>query len=184
MKLNVRTITTLAVLAAISVLLVWLVHFPIFPAAPFLEYDPADIPIFIATFAFGPVGGVILTAVVSFIQGFTVSAASGIIGVLMHLLATGSFALVAGFIYKKNRSRKGSITALISGVGVMVGVMVLWNIVVTPIYMGVDQSVVIGMLVPVIIPFNLIKAGVNAAITMVLYKHIGKLFKKSGVLQK
>ena len=184
MKMNVRTLTALAVLAAISILLVALIHFPIFPAATFLEYDPADIPIFIATFAFGPIYGLALTAVVSVIQGVTVSAASGIIGILMHLLATGSFAVVAGFIYKKNKTRKGSIIALVSGVLVMTAVMILWNVLVTPIYMGVDTQVVVDMLVPVIIPFNLLKAGINAVITMFLYKHIGKLFKRSGAIHQ
>ncbi|MFQ9412551.1 MAG: hypothetical protein ACLR1T_18100 [Evtepia gabavorous] len=38
-------------------LLVYVIHFPIFPAASFLEYDPADIPILIGTFAYGPLAG-------------------------------------------------------------------------------------------------------------------------------
>ena len=44
----------LGLLAALSIVLVFFIHFPIFPTAKFLEYDPADIPIMIATFAFGP----------------------------------------------------------------------------------------------------------------------------------
>ena len=72
--MKTRRIITIAVLAAISVVLVALIHFPIFPAAAFLEYDPADIPIFIGTFAFGPVAGIILTVIASVIQGVTVSA--------------------------------------------------------------------------------------------------------------
>ena len=67
-------LSKMAMLAAISIVLVLLVHFPLIPAAAFLEYDPADIPIFIGTFAFGPVAGVILTVVVSVIQGLTVQA--------------------------------------------------------------------------------------------------------------
>ena len=44
-------------MVAISVALVYLIHFPIFPAVAFLEYDPADIPILIGTFVFGPSQG-------------------------------------------------------------------------------------------------------------------------------
>ena len=55
MKISTRQIATMAMLAAISIVLVSIVHFPLFPAAPFLEYDPADVPILIGTFAFGPV---------------------------------------------------------------------------------------------------------------------------------
>ena len=68
----------MAMLVAISIVLVLLIHFPLFPAAPFLEYDPADIPIFIGTFAFGPAAGVLLTVLVSVIQGATVSASGQI----------------------------------------------------------------------------------------------------------
>ena len=54
---------------AISVALVYLIHFPIFPAVAFLEYDPADIPILIGTFVFGPLSGIVLTVVTSVITG-------------------------------------------------------------------------------------------------------------------
>ena len=47
-----RKLTTMAMLTAISIVLVTFVHFPLLPAAPWMEYDPADIPIFIGTFLF------------------------------------------------------------------------------------------------------------------------------------
>ena len=59
----------MGMLIGISIILVVLIHVPIIPAAPYLEYDPADIPIFIGTFAFGPLAGLILTIIVSIIQG-------------------------------------------------------------------------------------------------------------------
>ena len=49
---NTAKLAKMAMLVAISIVLVYLIHFPIFPAAAFLEYDPADIPILIGTFAF------------------------------------------------------------------------------------------------------------------------------------
>ena len=64
-KMNTKKLTTLGVLAACSIVLVAFIHFPIFPAVSFLEYDPADIPILIGTFLFGPVWGVVLTVIVS-----------------------------------------------------------------------------------------------------------------------
>ena len=66
----------LGLLAAISILLVYLIHFPIFPAASYLEYDMADVPILIGTFLFGPLWGLLLTAVVSVLQWVLVSPAS------------------------------------------------------------------------------------------------------------
>ncbi|MBC8584435.1 ECF transporter S component [Youxingia wuxianensis] len=170
-----RKLTTMALLAALSIVLVALIHFPLFPSAAFLEYDPADIPIFICTFLFGPMSGLGLTLVVSIIQGTTVSALSGPIGIVMHFLATGSFSLLAGNIYKRNHTRQGALIALVCGVLVMTTVMVGCNLVFTPIFMGTPVDVVIDMLVPVIIPFNLLKATINAVITYFVYKPLGRL---------
>ena len=169
---QLRKLTTMGMMAAISIILVYLIHFPIFPAASFLEYDPADIPIFICTFLYGPLSGFILTVIVSFIQGFTVSAQSGIIGVMMHIFATGFFTIVAGNIYKRNRTKKTAITSLIIGSIVMVLMMCIWNVIFTPIFMGTPRDAVLKMLVPIIIPFNAIKAGVNSFITFLIYKKI------------
>jgi len=169
-----RFMVQMAVLSAMSVLLVYLVHFPIFPAAPFLEYDPADIPILIGTFQFGPLGGLIITGVASVLQGVTVSASSGIIGIMMHFFATGSFVIVAGLLYRRFHTRKGAIVALAAGSLTMTVVMVIWNLIMTPIFMGTPRAAVVAMLVPVIIPFNLIKTTVNSIITFAVYKSVSR----------
>ncbi|MEG0804651.1 MAG: ECF transporter S component, partial [Pygmaiobacter sp.] len=135
-KINVRQLTTLAMLAAVSVMLVAMIHFPIIPAAAFLEYDPADIPIFIGTFLYGPAAGLALTFVVCVIQGVTVSVAAGPIGIVMHFIATGTFVLLAGIIYRKNRTRKGAVRGLAVGVVAMTLVMCVLNLILTPIFMG------------------------------------------------
>ena len=170
MKTTTRKLTTLAMLAALSVILVALVHIP-FPPAPFLEYDPADVPIFIGTFLYGPAAGLGLTLVASVIQGTTVSAGSGIIGIIMHLLSTGTFVVLSGSIYRKYHNRAGV------GVLAMTLVMVGCNLVFTPIFMGQPVQKVINMLVPVIIPFNLMKAGINGLVTYLVYKPIGRLLR-------
>ena len=167
----------MAVLAAMSILLVYLIHFPIFPAAPFLEYDPADIPIFIGAFMFGPLGGLILTAVVCVLQGVTVSSASGIIGILMHFFATGSFVLVAGNVYKKNRTRKGAVIALALGTVTMTITMALWNIAITPFFMGIPVEAVLPMILPIIVPFNLFKYTLTSVIVFFIYKRIRVILK-------
>lgn len=177
-KMSTRTMVSLGMLGAISIVLVALIHFPLIPAAPFLEYDPADIPILIGTFAFGPIAGVLLTVVVSVIQGVTVSAGSSWIGIVMHVFATGFCAFVAGSIYQRNKTRKSAAIALVAGALVQTVMMVIMNMIFTPLFMGAPLSTVISMLVPVIIPFNLIKAGINCAITFVLYKSVSHLIKR------
>ncbi len=174
---STQKLARVAMLIALSVALLYFIHFPIFPAAPYLEYDPADIPIFLATFLYGPLTGLLVTAIAAVIQGLTVSAAAGPVGMLMHFLATGSFALVAGALYMRNKTRKGAVAALLAGVFTMTAVMVLCNLIITPWYTGMPVAAVAKLLVPVIIPFNLLKAGVNAFITFLVYKPISQVLK-------
>ena len=68
-KITTVRLAKMAMLIAISIVLVWLIHFPIIPVVPFLEYDPADIPILLGTFAFGPLGGIVITVITAIIQG-------------------------------------------------------------------------------------------------------------------
>lgn len=162
----------MAMLVAISIVLVALIHFPIFPAVAFLEYDPADIPILIGTFAFGPVAGVVLTVVTSVIQGLTVSAATGgLYGIIMHIIATSTLVLVAGTIYSSGKSKKRAIIGLGCGVLAMALVMVVANLIITPLFMGVTVQAV-WSLMPFIILFNVLKAGINGVVTFIVYKRI------------
>ena len=170
---RIKKITTISVLSALSVVLMVLIRIP-FPTAPFLEYDPADVPILIATFLFGPWWGLMMTAVVSVIQGITVSASSGIIGIVMHFAATGGFVLTAGLIYTRGKNIKRAVIALICGTLVQTALMIVMNLVFTPLFMQTDIETVAAMLIPAIIPFNLIKAGVNAIITFIVYKLVSR----------
>lgn len=181
-KMTTRQMVGMAMLAAISIAFVSVIHFPLFPAAAFLEYDPADIPILIGTFAYGPIAGFLLTVVVSLIQGTTVSAASGPIDIVMHIVATGSCTLISGTIYQKMKTKKGAAISLAIGVITMTSAMVLMNLILTPLFMGVPVKAVIPMLVPIIIPFNLLKSCINCFITFLLYKSISHILK--GVSKK
>jgi riboflavin transporter FmnP len=173
-----KKLAALGMLAALSIVLALLVRFPIIPTAPFLEYDAADIPIFLGGFLYGPFAGLLLTVVVSVIQGTTVSFGSGgVIGILMHIFATGSYVLVAGFFYRYKRTMKGAIIAMLLGSVVMVATMIVWNIIFTPIFMGVPKSVVLGMILPAILPFNVIKVVINSTATLILYKRVQTLFR-------
>ena len=70
------------------------------------------------------------------------------------------------------------------GVALMTAMMLAWNYIVTPMYMGVPRQVVAGMLLPTFLPFNLVKGGLNAGITMLLYKPLSAALKKTGLLPR
>lgn len=174
-RMATKKLAVMAMLTGLSVVLVWLIHFPIFPAVAFLEYDPADIAILVGTFTLGPWAGLGMTVVASVIQGVTVSAQSGIYGIIMHFIATGAMVLTAGLIYKYKRTFKGAVMALILGVLVTGGVMVVANILITPHFMGAPRQLVLDLMLPGILPFNLLKMGINSAVTLVIYKPLSKL---------
>ena len=174
MQTKVRKLATMDMLVAISIVLVYLIHFPIFPGAAFLEYDPADIPILIGAFAYGPVAGVLLTVVTAVIQGFTVSASSGVYGILMHIISTTVLVLVASGIYRLRHTKSGAILGLICGTIAMGLAMMVANHFITPDFMGAPVEVVDAMLLPVILPFNLLKAGINSLVTFLVYKTVSR----------
>ena len=180
MKNNLRKLTTMAILTAVSVALVALVHFPIFPAVAFLEYDPADIAIIICGFAFGPLEGICVTVIAALIQGLTVSASSGVYGIIMHIIATSALVLTSSLIYRKHKTKKVAVISIICGVLAMTLVMIPANLFITPYFMGCERSMVVGLM-PFIILFNFIKAGVNGIITFFIYKKISNLIHKFDV---
>lgn len=176
-KKKTMKMAKLGAMVAISVAMVYLVHFPIFPAVPFLEYDPADISILIGTFAFGPTAGLVLTVVTAVVQGLTVSAGSGLYGILMHMIATGVLVVVSGTIYNRKKTRGTAVFGLAAGTVAMAITMVGANLVITPMFMGVPRDVVRDLM-PFIVGFNVVKAGINGAVTFLLYKRIAGFLRK------
>lgn len=176
-RTNTARLATLALLAAMSVILIYLIRFPIFAAAPYLEYDPADIPLMIAGFMYGPVWGIAVTVVAAGIQALTVSAGSGIIGFCMHALATGIYVLVSALFYMKSKKRlSDTIIALILGLIAAVAAMIPLNLIFTPMY-GTPIEMVKSIMWPIIVPFNLIKFSINSAVTAILYRSLGVIIR-------
>ena len=141
------------------------------PMISFLKYDPQDIVIVLAGYIFGPLSSVLVSVVVSFVEMVTVSD-SGIIGFAMNVLSTCAFACPAVWVYRRFRHGYSAAIGLASGCLLATCVMLLWNYVVTPIYMNVSRDVVVGMLSTVFLPFNLIKGGLNAGLTLLLHKPV------------
>ena len=137
--------------------------------AGFLSYDPKDAIVAIGGFIYGPVTAVIVAVLCSVIEMLTISS-TGVYGLIMNIVATCAFAVPAAILYKRMHSMKGAILGLAAGMICMTLMMLLWNYIITPFYMGVDRSVVAGMLASVFLPFNLIKSGINAGLTLLLYK--------------
>ena len=181
MKMNVKKMVLMAMLSAVAYLLVCLIHIPVIPILPFLQYEPKDVVITIGGFLLGPMTAFICSLVVSLVEMVTIST-TGPIGCIMNLLSTCSFACVAALIYKKRHSINGAVVGLLAGSVAMVVMMLLWNWLITPMYMGYPREAVEALLIPGFLPFNLLKAGFNTALTLMLYKPLVSALRRTGLV--
>lgn len=107
---------------------------------------------------------------------------TGILGCIMNILSTCAFACTASAIYRKKRTLAGAVAGLAAGCAVMVSAMLLWNYLITPLYMGYPREAVAELLLPAFLPFNLLKSGLNSGITFLLYKPVVSSLRKSGLI--
>ena len=171
-----KKITAVGMLCAITYVIVAVGRIPV---VLFLRYDPSDVVVTLGGLIWGPMTACIVSVLVAVIEMITVSD-TGILGCIMNIVQTLSFACTASVIYKKKRTLYGAVIGLFTGCAAMVSVMMLWNYLVTPIYMGYPREAVAKLLLPVFLPFNLLKSVLNAAITFLLYKPVVTALRKSG----
>lgn len=177
-KFNVKHLVLLGVFAALAFGAVALIRIP---AVAFLKYEPKDVIIVIAGLILGPLATVIISLLVALIEMFTISD-TGLIGCIMNLLSSVCYACTASAIYKHRRTIAGAVTGLALGSVVMVAVMLLWNWLITPLYMGVTREAVEGMLLPMFLPFNAVKALLNSALVLCLYKPLITALRKARLI--
>ncbi len=177
-KKILRTVQ-LAMLTAVSIVLLYLVRVPLIPSAPFLEYDMADVPVLIGSMLFGPAAGTLTLLAVCLIQALTLSASSGWIGFLMHFISSFTLLIVAAAIYKKGNFNIKSLTiGLFFGSIAMTVIMIPLNLIFTGIFLGAGTKVVVSMLIPAIIPFNLLKAGINSIVAIIVFIPLKKILQR------
>lgn len=180
-KSNVRlkTLTAMAMLTAIAIVCDIFLRIP--NIGGFLTYEPKDVILVIGAFIYGPVAGIIMALVVCLVEMVTVST-TGLIGLVMNFLASAVFAGVSSVIYHRNKKMSRAIIGLIAGSLSMIAIMLLWNYIMTPIYMGVPREAVLEMFLPILIPFNALKAGLNTSLALFLYKGVVTALRKSGLV--
>jgi len=174
-----KKIILIAMMCAIAYVVMLIGRVPI---VMFLKYDPKDVIITIGGFILGPLASFIISLIVSFVEMLTASD-TGIIGCVMNIISSCAFACTAAAIYKKNHTISGAVIGLASGCAAMTVIMLLWNYFLTPIYLGYPRQAVADMLLPVFLPFNLVKSGLNTAITLLLYKPIVTALRKAQLVE-
>ena len=122
---------------------------------------------------YGPAAG-IMVQLVSWIPKLIMSP----LGSLLTFVAMIGAVLIVGLIYKKFHNLKGAIVAIVVGSVVFTAIAIAMNFVITPIYTpGVTVEAVASMVVPILLPFNIIKCVINGVVTSLLYKPVSNLVK-------
>lgn len=147
----------------------------------FLTLDFKDVFITMAGFVYGPLAAAVVALIETLLELFTV-ASTGFWGAIMNFAGSAAFAVTASLIYKYNKTFTGAIIGLITAAFSMTAVMLLMNLIITPIYTHTSVKVVAGMILPLLLPFNLTKSILNAALTFVLYKPLSQSLKAIRVI--
>ena len=168
---STRQLVTMALMCAIGTLLSF-IEFPLLPGVTWLKFDASNMPAMVAGFAYGPAGGVAVGIVTAIIHGLLMA---DFTGALMNILVVTCFVLPAALIYKKKRTYKFAIIGLVFSIIAGVIGSIIGNLFLTPSWLGVPFDAVVALIIPVLIPFNLLKGLLNSVITLIVYKSISNI---------
>ncbi len=169
--ISVKEIAIIGMLSAIAYVIVVAIRIPIFPAFDFLKYEAKDVAIAIGGLIWGPLTALIVSILVAFFELISISS-TGPIGMLFNVVASVMFTCVPAMVYKKHKTINGAIFGLVLGAVLTIITMILWNYIITPIYTGMPRQVIADMIPVAILPFNLVKYGINSALVLLLYKPV------------
>lgn len=178
--MNIRRLTMIGLFTALAYVVMVLIHFPV---PPMLTLDLKDTVITLCGLCFGPLAAVFAGIVVPFLELITVSG-TGVYGFVMNALGTLSFSVTVSLIYRFRKNMLGAVLGLVSGVFAMTAVMLLFNLVITPWYLHISVAEVRQMIPTLLLPFNLVKAVLNAALVMLLYKPVSTALQRMGFLPR
>lgn len=179
--MKVKKITTIGILCALAMIVNLFAFMPLVPTVTWLTYDPKDIIIVIGGFIYGPMTSLIMSGICSVLE--IMIKGGTILDVFMNMISTCSFACVAAAVYKHKHTKQGAMIGLLLGVVITVINMTIWNYIVTPIYYGMPRAAVVALLLPGIIPFNILKAGLNAGITLFVYKSVVAILRHTHFIE-
>ncbi|MCL2883736.1 MAG: ECF transporter S component [Coriobacteriia bacterium] len=199
-----RQLATMALLTAIGIILSF-IEPSIMPAAPFLKYDASNVPAVLGGLAYGPGAGCLIGIISAWVHALlsgnywgaivnTVVIIGYVVPVSLIYRASrglgrsklGEFKnsrMVSAFeASAKNQKRliNGNLALILGFVISSLLSIVLalaMNLLITPIYTAAPLSSVVAMIVPILLPFNLIKVAINSVLAFVLMKSLHSFIK-------
>lgn len=180
-KTKTAYLTLAALFSALAYLTVFVFRIPFIPTVGWLKFEAKDCVIALESLILGPSYGVMTSLIVSLLEMVTISD-TGPIGALMNFLSTCSFVLPVGLMYKYKKSAKTAVIGLCFSVVLTTALMLMWNYFITPLYLNTPRELIVPLLLPGFLPFNLIKYTINACLTYILYKPLVTVLRKSRML--
>ncbi len=194
-KENLRAIIISAIFGGLGFFLM-LLEFPLPMIIPsFIKVDFSEIPAIIASFAYGPLYGILVCLIKNLLHLLVTTSAG--VGELSNFILGAVFVGIAGFIYSKNKNRKTALIGSLIGAFVMAVISIFTNyIVVYPAFSviyGLPMDAILGMYKAILpaadnlfkalvifnLPFNFVKGVVDAAVCFAVYKRLSPLLKNN-----
>ena len=150
------------------------IEFPLMPGVQWLKYDPSGIVCLVAGFAFGPSAAVIVS-----VLGFLPHLFTNPWGTLMAVLVALCLSVPAALVYRGKRTRSRALAGVLVGAVCALAAAIVGNLLITPIYAHMTIAQVAAMIVPVLLPFNLIKFAIHAVVTFAIYKPVSDLLNRA-----
>lgn len=176
-QVKVKKMVVMALFCAIAYVTMFVFRFKV----SFLTFDAKDAVMTVAGLLFGPLPALVISFVVAFIEMITVSDTMWY-GFIMNFASSAAFSCTAALIYKYKKNLAGAIVGLVSAVCAMTAVMMILNLIVTPFYMHAPVETVARLIPTLLLPFNLTKAVLNAALVLILYKPVSRALKAAKII--
>ena len=195
-NLSTRTIVSCGMLAACAIILTYL-EFPTFIAPSFYRFNISDLPALIGGFAMGPLAAIIIELIKSLVM-LLINPSNPTLGIgeLSNFILGCAFVVPASIIYRRKKTKKTAVIALIASglfmalLGAVLNAFVLIPMYASAYFNGSIESILdmgaaifpfidsmFDFCLVCVLPFNLIKALVVSAITMFIYKPLSMLIK-------
>lgn len=197
MKLRTKDLTMIAMLGAICCILMYF-DFPLPFMPPFMNFDLAGLVELIGGFAMGPIQAVCIIVVKILLKLATQGSTSAFTGELQNFILSCAYVLPPVILYHRNKTRKTAMTGMVIG-SFLCGIIAIFTnlYIIIPFYMtlmGQGMGYFVEMCTEVnpaiqnvvtfailgVLPFNLIKCGINSVGAMVLYKRLSPILHGYG----
>ncbi|MCR4682444.1 MAG: ECF transporter S component [Clostridiales bacterium] len=173
-RFNIRHTVLAALFAALAYVATLVLHIKV---AGFLTFDAKDAVICFAGMLLGPGWSAAITLVVATVEMTSLSE-TAFLGWIMNVVSSLAFSLTGCIFYRRFRKFWSAIAGLGLSVLCQTSVMMVMNLLITPIYTGMSAAEVPKLL----LPFNLLKSLLNASLVMAIYKPLSVALKRSGIM--